>query len=731
MLTPKGPTKGRRCACALIFVAIVGCYLTRDERSGFRSEALLSFGGFCRALGRPRRHVQRAAGPVGTAVLPTARLRGRPKRVTKRSQTSLRFSKPAKRWTMFHHMYCINLDRRPERWSHMESQFRTLDLPATRHPAVDGSTLDFSSLVDSGDVSREALERYHMPEAEKMFGIDLTPGALGCAMSHMDVWKDILQRVEFESVLDTRSMFLVVEDDCNFLPSFSEEMLCERVAEVPDDWELLFLGGADAAGIQQVLQISPGVRRAYHGSRETTAYIITAAGALAALDLCRPLVWQLDTQLTSAVEVITTTEPALSYTLRPRSYVLWPPLVTQDKAKFQTDVQKDEHQHYVEKKSDYNSTFSVEPRPWALSPGQLGPTSRAGRQDWQPSAAQASPALDQLPADSSYGLLGSWDGWTAVEHMQFSTSMNAFTAEIDVPAESLVEFQLVKEGDLDERVFPLQDGRVAVGPMAAAFGANWKTISPPAPSSWSRLHVVWRPTARSLEYAYCESAAVAQSRNYSLLGSWDSWTSSVALDRLGDGQQVHFVTDMTVTPGRELHFQVLCDENASSKLVPCPNGKAILGPTSGGHGSNWKVCVPDNCEIMHLCLHPTGVRSLCCSFSEASSEALARSYALVGSWSAWATLDELRREAPNSSVFVGSVDVRVGQEIKFKIICDEDYTRQMFPKDGIIVGPGQGGSSQDNWRMPGPPDDGTLHVRWDPTGRRSMACRFEAAEADD
>lgn len=52
-----------------------------------------------------------------------------------------------------------------------------------------------------------------------------------------------------------------MEDDCEFVPHFDEEQVQRRLDEVPEDWQLVFLGGVDAMGLQPLLQISPGVRR--------------------------------------------------------------------------------------------------------------------------------------------------------------------------------------------------------------------------------------------------------------------------------------------------------------------------------------------------------------------------------------------------------------------------------------------------------------------------------------
>jgi len=140
-------------------------------------------------------------------------------------------------WGCFGAIYCINLDHRPERWSYMQRQFEALAMPVQRWSAVDGSTIDgecLEELVEGGELHKDAVPRLLLPDDQKIFGMDLTPGAIGCALSHMHVWIDVMRRHgrgEFGG--NERSMVLVAEDDCEFMPGFCEEYFLERLEEVP------------------------------------------------------------------------------------------------------------------------------------------------------------------------------------------------------------------------------------------------------------------------------------------------------------------------------------------------------------------------------------------------------------------------------------------------------------------------------------------------------------------
>lgn len=227
----------------------------------------------------------------------------------------------------------------------MQEQFARFQLPALRWSAVDGSTLDVPHLAELGIIAKEALPRYFLPDEQKLFGTDLTNGGIGCALSHMMIWKQVIEECNAGRA-DEKSVFLVVEDDCSFLPGFSEQLLQERLSHVPPDWELVYLGGQDLMHRQHEYQVASGVRRLYKGFRETTAYVINVAGAKACLEVCVPMFWQVDTHLNdeSLREGLRPPRPGENdYTMRPRGYCLWPPIVAQDRDRFNTDVQTVEH----------------------------------------------------------------------------------------------------------------------------------------------------------------------------------------------------------------------------------------------------------------------------------------------------------------------------------------------------------------------------------------------------
>lgn len=106
-------------------------------------------------------------------------------------------------------IYCINLDRRPDRWARCEDIFRTHNLSVKRVPAVDGKTLS---------------------------GGTLPLGALGVLRSNLSV---------FEGARDAGlSKICIFEDDIELDDDFNDKF-SEYISCVPADWSFIYLGGSN------------------------------------------------------------------------------------------------------------------------------------------------------------------------------------------------------------------------------------------------------------------------------------------------------------------------------------------------------------------------------------------------------------------------------------------------------------------------------------------------------
>lgn len=127
----------------------------------------------------------------------------------------------------FDKIYCLNLERRPDRWEESTKVFKNLNLSVDKFPAFDGQTIDLG---------------YGKPYN----------GDIGCGISHIKVLKSAIEN-KLKNVL-------ILEDDVMFSDNLLE--IFQKVTlELPDDWDILFFGGNHQGG---ALKISENIARVYN-----------------------------------------------------------------------------------------------------------------------------------------------------------------------------------------------------------------------------------------------------------------------------------------------------------------------------------------------------------------------------------------------------------------------------------------------------------------------------------
>ena len=130
--------------------------------------------------------------------------------------------------------FCINLERRPDRWQQFITQPGIQALPnVKRFLAVDGSTIDYMKDDRIPLYTKKNIKNNTRRAHEEVS----TVGAIGCALSHIAIWEWIVQ--------NQAAITLVLEDDArvpnNFGPRMNE--LIERSPTLKDtsQWELCVL----------------------------------------------------------------------------------------------------------------------------------------------------------------------------------------------------------------------------------------------------------------------------------------------------------------------------------------------------------------------------------------------------------------------------------------------------------------------------------------------------------
>lgn len=112
--------------------------------------------------------------------------------------------------------FCINLDRRTDRWTFMDKQFKREGLDVYRYPAIDGKALPPT-------IPRPT------PNLVRPMGV----GVYASLLSHLSV-------VQLAKAMDLKGV-LIFEDDVK-LSSFHKRAT-HRLPHLPDDWDITFWGG--------------------------------------------------------------------------------------------------------------------------------------------------------------------------------------------------------------------------------------------------------------------------------------------------------------------------------------------------------------------------------------------------------------------------------------------------------------------------------------------------------
>jgi glycosyl transferase family 25 len=105
--------------------------------------------------------------------------------------------------------YVINLARSPQRRTHMEAQLEQARAPYEIVTAVDARDLDLS---DVNLVAPQVLDRS-----------SFRPGAVGCALSHLLVYRTVLER-GFQRALVLEDDVLLPPDLCDLTEAIADEM---------------------------------------------------------------------------------------------------------------------------------------------------------------------------------------------------------------------------------------------------------------------------------------------------------------------------------------------------------------------------------------------------------------------------------------------------------------------------------------------------------------------------
>jgi len=210
-------------------------------------------------------------------------------------------------------VYLINMARNPARLAHFKRTFGRSDLADrsfTRFEGIDGSRLDLEPLV-----TPKAMREITSAEKDgyRTRHYQLTRGAVGCAMSHLGVWRALLD--------SDKEMAFVFEDDAMLDPHLLARFR-RNAPRLPPDWDVLLLGYFCNRCLRR-----PGYKRVvrFYGLH---GYVIRRKAAARLVPLVLPVGQQVDSLMSDLAE-----QGLLSVVCFDEKYVM------QNNRAFRTEIQ--------------------------------------------------------------------------------------------------------------------------------------------------------------------------------------------------------------------------------------------------------------------------------------------------------------------------------------------------------------------------------------------------------
>jgi GR25 family glycosyltransferase involved in LPS biosynthesis len=189
---------------------------------------------------------------------------------------------------LFGDVHVINLDDRIDRWSGVAARLAPVR-PAriVRCRAINGRVL---TAADRGQLSSRAIACLTRKPANHR---DITPGAAGCALTHLRLWRGFLANGE-------TALLTVLEDDA--MPAATVPVTPEQqrtiLESVPSDVDLLLMGCNVI--LREPLERSSAVFRVFYFNG-TFAYVITRRGAMLFLEHMSHVYTTIDHQMSDVL----------------------------------------------------------------------------------------------------------------------------------------------------------------------------------------------------------------------------------------------------------------------------------------------------------------------------------------------------------------------------------------------------------------------------------------------
>lgn len=190
----------------------------------------------------------------------------------------------------FEKIYYINLDRDYQRQVYVIEQFKNSQLLPylERFEAIDGKDINIDT-IDSSIITNNARKDI-LANKQRIFGVSLTFGALGCALSH---------KIIYEQCSKSIKPYLIFEDDIIIDSNFDAQLeILLNECEQYQDIDILYLGFHNIPHAKKII-INDVISKPDGLVCGTYGYVVWPKAAQKILDIIFPLNIQIDSSLSN------------------------------------------------------------------------------------------------------------------------------------------------------------------------------------------------------------------------------------------------------------------------------------------------------------------------------------------------------------------------------------------------------------------------------------------------
>lgn len=130
-------------------------------------------------------------------------------------------------------VYLINLNYRKDRLEIFKNTYNFHNIDYEVIPAIDGNNLDINRLYKQQILGEYCMNTMNKNIRDFHYEIN-TKGAIGCYLSHIEVWKKIKENKNC-------NYGIIFEDDIDINNNITEKVIYNYISNLPNDWDILLL----------------------------------------------------------------------------------------------------------------------------------------------------------------------------------------------------------------------------------------------------------------------------------------------------------------------------------------------------------------------------------------------------------------------------------------------------------------------------------------------------------